>query len=91
MWAGRRVLPDGMLQPLLAPSSCNDQYGMLWWLNSGHQPLFPSAPADSVFALGAGRSLVWIAPSVEVVAVIRWIDRDSTDGMLGALMAALAT
>ena len=74
---------------MLTPSPCNDQYGLLWWLNSGAQPLFPSAPADSVFALGAGRSLVWIAPSLELVTVVRWIDRDGADGMFGAVMAAL--
>ena len=89
MWAGRRILPEGMLPMLLAPSPCNDQYGMLWWLNSGAPPLFPSAPRDSVFALGAGRSLIWIAPGRDLVAVLRWIDRDATDGMIGAVMAAM--
>jgi hypothetical protein len=42
-----------------------------------------------VFALGAGRSLVWIAPALDMVTVLRWIDRDSTDGMFGAIMQAL--
>lgn len=90
LWAGRRILPEGMMKPLLAPSPRNDQYGMLWWLNGGKQPLFPSAPADSVFALGAGRSLIWIAPAQDMVVVLRWIDRDATDGMLGAILAAMA-
>ena len=77
------------MRPLLEPSACNDQYGMLWWLNSGTKPLFASAPADSVFALGAGRSLIWIAPSLGIVAVLRWIERDATDGLLGAIAAAI--
>ncbi len=90
VWDGRRVLPDGWLRTMLAPSPCNDQYGLLWWRNGGAKPAFPSAPRDSVFALGAGRSLIWIAPGLEVVTVLRWIDRDSADGMLGAILAALA-
>ena len=89
VWAGRRVLPEGLMRPLLEPSACNDQYGMLWWLNSGAKPLFASAPADSVFALGAGRSLIWIAPSLGIVAVLRWVERDATDGLLGAIAAAI--
>ena len=88
-WAGRQVVPAEWVRTMLTPSPCNDQYGLLWWLNSGAQPLFPSAPADSVFALGAGRSLVWIAPSLELVTVVRWVDRDGADGMFGAVMAAL--
>ena len=89
VWAGRQIVPAAWLRTMLAPSPCNDQYGLLWWLNSGAVPLFPSAPKDSVFALGAGRSLVWIASSLELVMVVRWIDRDGADGLFGAVMAAL--
>ncbi len=89
VWAGRRVLPEGLVATLLAPSARNDQYGLMWWLNGGREPLFPSAPRDSVFALGAGRSLVWIAPGLGLVAVLRWIERDATDGLLGAILAAV--
>ncbi len=91
VWAGRRLLPEGMLRTQFAPSPCNDQYGMLWWLNGGAVPLLASAPADSIFALGAGRSLVWIAPSLQMVVVLRWIERDAADGMCRALMAATQT
>ncbi len=87
-WAGRQLIPQSWIDTMLEPSPRNDQYGLLWWLNSGAQPLFPSAPRDSVFALGAGRSLIWIAPSLDLVAVLRWIDRDHTDGLLGALSGA---
>lgn len=89
VWNGNQILPPTLLPTLLAPSPCNDQYGMLWWLNGGKQPLFASAPTDSVFALGAGRSLIWIAPSLALVAVVRWIDRDATDGLLAAILAGL--
>jgi CubicO group peptidase (beta-lactamase class C family) len=89
VWEGRRVVPAEWLQTMLSPSPCNDQYGMLWWLNGGAQKLFPSAPRDSVFALGAGRSLVWIVPSLALVVVLRWIAKDGTDGMMGAVMNAL--
>ena len=89
VWEGRRIVPEAWVRTMMEPSRCNDQYGLLWWLNSGAQPLFPSAPRDSVFALGAGRSLVWIVPGLDLVAVLRWIDRDSTDGMFGAIMQAL--
>lgn len=88
VWAGRRVLPENLMRPLLEPSPCNDQYGMLWWLNSGSTKLFPSAPADSVFALGAGRSLIWISRGPDLVAILRWIERDATDGLLGAIAAS---
>ena len=88
-WQGRQIVSAAWVRAMLAPSPCNDQYGLLWWLNGGAAPLFAAAPRDSVFALGAGRSLVWLAPGLDLVVVLRWIDRDGADGVFGAVMAAL--
>ena len=90
VWDGQRILPGGWVRAMLTPSVCNPQYGLFWWLNGGSRPLYPSAPADSIFALGAGASLIWIAPTLELVVVLRWIDRGSVDGMFGAVLAAMA-
>jgi hypothetical protein len=88
-WNGARILPRGWVARMLAPSPRNPGYGMLWWLNGGAAPRFPSAPADSVFALGAGGHVIWIAQSLDIVAVLRWIDGAHIDGMLARIMAAL--
>ncbi len=91
MWDGRRILPEGWVRRMLSPSRLTPHYGMLWWLNGGNDaPLrYPGAPADSVFALGAGSSLVWLAPGLDLVAVIRWIDGASIDGLLRRVTAAV--
>ena len=90
VWHGRRIVSAAWMRTMLTPSPRNPQYGLLWWLNGGSQPLYPAAPADSVFALGAGQSFVWIAPSLDLVVVARWINRDSTNGFLAAVRAAMA-
>ena len=87
-WGTRQLLPEGWMAQSLAPSATNDGYGFLWWLNSGGRN-YPSAPADSWFALGAGTNLIWVAPSQELVAVVRWIDKSKADGFFKRLMAAL--
>ena len=89
MWDGRRIVSADWMRTMLTPSPRNPQYGLLWWLNGGSQLLYPAAPTDSVFALGAGQSFVWIARSLEMVVVARWIDRDSTNGFLAAIQAAM--
>ncbi len=88
-WQGRQVLPAGWAREMTTPSPLNPQYGLFWWLNAGAAPRFPSAPADSAFALGAGTSLIWVAPSLDLVAVLRWIDGAEVDAMLGKVVAAL--
>ena len=71
-WDGRPILPPGWVRTMTTPSPRNPHYGMLWWLNGGSSPRFSGAPADSVFALGAGTNIIWIAPSLDLVAVLRW-------------------
>ena len=88
-WEGRQVLPAGWAREMTAPSPLNPHYGLFWWLNGGAVRRFPSAPADSAFALGAGTSLIWLAPRLDLVVVLRWIDGASVDAMLGRIVAAL--
>ncbi len=89
LWNGRQVLSAGWVREMMAPSPRNPQYGLFWWLNGGSAPRYPSAPTDSVFALGAGNNIIWIAPSLDVVVVLRWIDGNHVDEMLAKLVAIL--
>ena len=89
VWNGRAILPPGWVRRMLTPSPRNPQYGLFWWLNGGPAPRFPGAPADSVFALGAGTNLVWIAPGLDLVAVLRWVDGGAVDGLLQRINAAV--
>lgn len=74
---------------MLAPSATNPDYGFLWWLNRGRKR-YPHATERSVFALGAGANLIWIAPELDLVAVARWMDQTAFDAFFGKVTAALA-
>lgn len=76
---GRRIVGDDILKALLVPSqSLNPSYGLLWWSNAlpgadafgrGESLRFPSAPPDTVAALGAGGQLLLIVPSRALIVV----------------------
>ncbi len=86
-WGGRQILSATWVEEMLTPSPTNPNYGYLWWLNrNGKQ--YPSAPASSVFALGAGTNLIWIDREHDIVAVLRWIDKTKIDGFFKHLTAA---
>ena len=87
-WGGRQLIPDSWIDACLTPCPLNASYGFLWWLN-GDGAHMPSAPRSSFFALGVGRNVIWVDPALNLVAVIRWIDRDSCDGFCAQVMAAL--
>lgn len=78
-WNGRRLIGAESLRTLLAPSQAlNPSYGLLWWSNArpgadafgrGESLRFPSAPLDSVAALGAGGQMVLAVPSRDLIVV----------------------
>lgn len=88
-WGDRQILSAAYLGEMLAPSETNPDYGFLWWLNRGLRR-YPHATERSVFALGAGSNLIWIAPEHDLVVVARWMDQTRFDTFFGKVTAALA-
>lgn len=102
VWNGRRLIEKQALEALLAPSQAlNPSYGLLWWANArpgmdayGRGPAyrFPSAPRDTVAALGAGGQAVLVVPSRGLI-VVRQGDAPASanlgDALLGGVLAAI--
>jgi CubicO group peptidase (beta-lactamase class C family) len=76
---GVRVLSADWIQRMQTPCAIAPWYGTLVWLN-GIRSVFPSASAESYFCIGAGATVVWVDPTKQLVAVVRWISGDQIDG-----------
>jgi len=87
-WNDRQLLPESWVDATLTPCPINPVYGFLWWLNTGHAH-YQRAPASSYFAIGAGQSVIWVEPELDLVMVTRWIDESKTDALIGKVMASL--
>lgn len=70
---GRQVLSTEWLQRMRTPCAIAPFYGYLVWLNQDRR-IFPSAPASSYFAIGAGGSFTWIEPELRLAVVVRWLN-----------------
>jgi CubicO group peptidase (beta-lactamase class C family) len=88
VWAGARILPEAWIAESLKPCALNPNYGLLWWLNTGRARL-ASAPESGFFAMGAGGNVTWVDPGSGIVAVMRWMARDSIDPFIRLLFTAL--
>ncbi|MGO4736070.1 serine hydrolase domain-containing protein [Bosea sp. 2KB_26] len=86
-WAGRELLSPAWVNDMLSPSPTLENYGYLWWLNRGAAAR-PNVPATAVFALGAGVNAIWLNPTQDLVAVLRWIDKSALDGFVDRMLAA---
>lgn len=88
VWCDRRLLPEGWIDALRAPSDVNDGYGFLWWLNTGGCE-WPAAPESAYAAVGAGSNIVWIDPQHDLILVARWIDQNAVSDLLAHVVEAI--
>ena len=70
-WGSRAVISSEWVRDATTPSAQKDDYGYLWWLNTG-QKQWPSTPASSFAAVGFGGNTIWIDPEHDLVVVWRW-------------------
>ncbi len=85
---GRRVLSAQWIRDMRKPARLAPYCGYLVWLNH-ERKMFPSVPASSYFAIGAGSSFTWIEPERRMVVVVRWIDSAHADEFFGKVLAAV--
>ena len=85
---GRQVISTDWIQRMRTPCTIAPFYGYLIWLNHDRR-VFPSVPASSYFAIGAGSSFTWMEPERRMVLVVRWIDADHADEFFGLVLRAV--
>ena len=89
VWKGRRLLSETWIKDATTPSSVQPVYGYLVWLNTDRQR-FPSAPATSIFVLGAATNIIWIDPDHDLVTVVRWIEDQHVDTFMKLVLESVA-
>jgi CubicO group peptidase (beta-lactamase class C family) len=85
---GRQVISAEWIERMRTPCAIAPFYGYLIWLNHDGR-VFPSVPASSYFAIGAGGNFTWIEPRRRMVVVVRWIDPDRADEFFGRILRAM--
>lgn len=85
----KRLIDSGWLQRMAEPCAIAPFYGWLMWLNRDGKA-FAGASTDAVFMLGAGGHLVWVDPTLDAVVVLRWLDPQHGNAVVGQFGAALS-
>ena len=86
--SGTRVISKKWIERMRRPCPIAPFYGYLIWLNHLRK-VFPSVPASSYFAIGAGGNYTWIEPDRRMVLMVRWIDPDHADEFFGRVLQGL--
>lgn len=86
VWQDQRLLPDEWFDAMREPARAREDYGYLWWLNTGREAV-PAAPEPAYWAAGFGGNFIYIDECNDLVVVLRWIP--DLAGVIERLMEAL--
>lgn len=87
-WNGQQLISRDWVVRMTTPCPLNQNYGLMWWLNAiGEQA--PAAPRSSFFAKGVGSNIVWVNPDHDMVAVVRWIEKEHFPTFAAKVMEAV--
>ena len=88
-WQDKQIISEKWVRMATTPGELGPDYGFLWWLNT-KQKQWPSAPASSFAAIGAGSNTIWIDPEHDLVVVWRW-HQGNGDELFKRVLSAIKT
>lgn len=86
-WGKKQILSESWVKAATTPAPIGPDYGFLWWLNT-KQKQWPSCPASSFAAIGAGSNTIWVDPEHDLVVVWRW-HQGNGDELFKRVLAAI--
>jgi len=87
-WNGKQLLSEQWVKQATTPTTANTGYGYMNWFLNTDKKLLPSAPASAFVHIGNGTNFIYVDPEHDLVAVVRWIENASMDGMVKKILAA---
>ncbi len=92
VWGTQRVLSDAWVAQAITPTRAEPTYGYMNWFVNTDRKYVPAAPPQAFVHVGAGTNIIYVDPVNDVVAVVRWIDNNSSvNGFVERLLAAVST
>ncbi len=85
-WNGQQILSEDWVKRSLTPTSAKTDYGYMNWFLNTNKKFMPSAPESAFVHVGNGNNLIYVDPSHQLVAVIRWIDPRVQDEVVRVLL-----
>ncbi|HTI08313.1 MAG TPA: serine hydrolase [Puia sp.] len=87
-WNGKQLISERWVQQALTPTPAQPTYGYMNWFLNTDRKLLPSAPASAFVHIGNGTNFIYVDPEHGLVAVVRWIENASMDGMVKKILEA---
>ena len=87
-WNGKQLISKNWIKMATIPSSANESYGYMWWLNQGSRKM-EGVPDHVFYAAGFGGNYIIIDKKNNLVIVTRWLEPAKMGEMVKLVYDAL--
>ncbi|WP_299899280.1 serine hydrolase [uncultured Aquimarina sp.] len=74
IWKDKQLISKKWIQEAIQPSSANNNYGFMWWLNKKGNRHWKGLPEHLYYAAGFGGNFIVIDQEQNLVIVTRWLE-----------------
>lgn len=79
IWKDKQLISKKWIQEAIQPSSANNNYGFMWWLNKKGNRHWQGLPEHLYYAAGFGGNFIIIDQEQNLVIVTRWLEPKYVD------------
>lgn len=88
-WKGEQLLSREWIRMATTPTDVQPTYGFMNWTLNTDRKSVPAAPEKSLYHSGAGVNRIWVAPDLDLVVVVRWLDGDYYNEFIDRILASV--
>lgn len=87
-WNGMQLLSEGWVSAVQQPSTANEAYGLLWWINRGNSK-WTGVSENVYYAAGFGGNYIVIDKERDLLIVTRWLEPSKIGEMVRLVSEAI--
>ena len=88
-WNGKQLLSKQWIQQARTPTSAQPTYGYMNFFLNTDKKYLASAPATAFVHVGNGTNIIYVDQEHQLVMVVRWIENNAINEMVGKVLAAM--
>jgi len=88
-WKGKQLISTRWFQQALTPTEAQPTYGYMNHFLNTDKKYYPNAPASAFAHIGNGTNIIYVDPDHDLVMVVRWIEPNAINEMIGKIMDAM--
>jgi CubicO group peptidase (beta-lactamase class C family) len=88
-WNGRQLISKQWIQQSRTPTAAQATYGYMNFFVNTDKKYLSNAPASAFVHVGNGTNIIYVDPEHDLVMVVRWIESNAINEMVGKVLEAL--